>query len=290
MKILYSAGNRVGAGEQCKRILQHFTAEYKTAGFSSAIGPLTNLDWTLDFFYSELHSLPGIENLKSGKLTKELGQLLEEIKAFAPDLIISDGEPIISSLGHFLHVPLWYCSPLHLLDCVHFTQKDFFYRSFLNQGRTDMKNWPKAARTFIYSPFANLSCLQTKKAEWILPYTEPLKKELFFVQRKKILHKIFKASMFKEYMLSKWAFTTGDTNQVADILAANIPFAIAPNLKDQEAIVNGSIIRMANIGYEMGQFEITDEAVDELETAMLHDKKPNVELSGLYFHEIIKKG
>ena len=106
VKILYAAANNVGSKIQLSRFLKTMGSEHqiKVAAYKRSSPKNTNIDWTLDcllnVYKSELISLKN----------DNLNIYFEQVKAFAPDLIISDLEYFTSYIAGALNVKLWQCS------------------------------------------------------------------------------------------------------------------------------------------------------------------------------------
>ena len=109
LKILYAAGNRIGAHFQLKRFLQsiqHKNYIIKTAAFKKSLGDL-DVDYMLD-------SLLNFTNPEEISFNGNYSYYSNEIKRFAPDLIISDFEVYTSTIALELNIKLWQFSPINL--------------------------------------------------------------------------------------------------------------------------------------------------------------------------------
>ena len=104
MRIVYALSDREGARFQLTRFLEASHGfQIKSAGYSS-IGNIP-LDWTLD-------ALKSIYGYKTPVLDNEIiNSYYNQIKSFAPDLIISDLEPFTSFIANLLNIRLWQVSP-----------------------------------------------------------------------------------------------------------------------------------------------------------------------------------
>jgi len=111
-KIFYAANRHRNAAYQLDRFLYFLPKEVslRTAGYS-----LTNreVDWTLDPIR------PYNKDLNIDKGSTSFGSnyfvFRDWIKAFNPDLIISDLEPVSIFIGEDLNIPTWNYSSLNLL-------------------------------------------------------------------------------------------------------------------------------------------------------------------------------
>lgn len=328
MKILYAAGNRSSSGDQFKRIKEHLSEhEIKFAAFSSATQFIQTIDFVLDYFYSFWHDRPSYKRIvQEGFLTKELEAYAACISNFAPDLLIADQEPLTTSIAKLLEIPIWYCSPVHLIGGCPLKSKDVFYKEQSQLFRMEMTVWPKADRIFIYSPFSRLKKIPiNKEYEWVEPYSNvkySKEKDLniaFFSQREKEIYSIFNASKFEgpffshskfnsskisgysiidsEYdfliQCSKNVFCAGETSIITDALNNNSNIIICPNLNDVETTINASMMKIFGIGRELGQIELMGNlAVDELNNCLNEEFSYKIRpiQQPLYLHEIINKG
>lgn len=106
MKILYAAANYYNSKIQLARFMataspQH---EIKIAAYKKSSPQNLNIDWTLD-------ALLNIYKPDQYCLDNDnLSIYFEQIKSFAPDLIITDLEYFTSLLGFELNIPVWQCS------------------------------------------------------------------------------------------------------------------------------------------------------------------------------------
>lgn len=182
MKILYSAGNRVGSNSQLLRFLTNLPKEYtvRVAAYVKSSHSLPHVDWTLDALHhnvlsrtqaSKLKELFGrggipILNLDNTKV------LLTEITDFEPDIVICDGEPVVAHIAKTLGIKLWYCSPIHLLDGINWSRDQLRYMSKLIPTRTILSKYPEPDKIFVYSPFGDVRFrpILQEGYEWMPPY------------------------------------------------------------------------------------------------------------------------
>lgn len=266
MKILYSAGNRTGADQQLFRILPTLSDhQVKVAAHAKSSESLIHIDWTLDALYhkfeikqpQELTKLFG--HLGAPKINLSPTEILfQEVDDFGPDLIISDGEPVLAHIAQSLSIKLWYCSPLHLLDGILWNRGDLKYLSLLDATKKFLNALPPADKKFIYSPFGDL--INPPKLrngfQWIRPESNLLDnsemddQDIAIIQDKKRLTKLSKIlnclepnitlfsclclgnsfSQLKTINLDKrdkyqqyfskanWVFTTGESSYIADAI------------------------------------------------------------------------
>ena len=180
MRILYSAGKRVGADLLLSRFLNvyHSNYEVRVAAYEISSQSIDHIDWTLDAVYNKF---TGADRVKLSKLLKckdlpmmgynQAIQLMRDIDEYAPDLVICDYEPIVSNMAAVLGFELWYCSPVHLLDGLVWKSGQLRYTGLLEVTRKNLSKLPRASRTFVCSPFALVKGLVLKEGyEWLLPH------------------------------------------------------------------------------------------------------------------------
>lgn len=309
MKILYSAGNRFGAGEELRRfLLDPPGVTIKTAAYSGPSRNIAYIDWTLDALFNKedsrnpqdlvhLFGHAGIPRISVAGA--EL--LIEEISEYQPDLIICDGEPIVSHVAQTLGISLWYVSPLHLLQGVEWNFNTCHYAALLETTRKSLKRLPVSQATFILSPFGSLGKLNLKKGfNWLSPCAvssaQSLKSENIFISsndsRHSNLSKIcsYLASPVmtytpdsREYLGTKpsWYFTTGETSFIFDGIQFGAErLAIAPDLTDPETLVNAFLCQEFGLGDDLAQVELMGRyALHELEKSQNRPRIPRINLT-----------
>src|SRR5579885_504008 len=106
LKILYAASNHSGAKIKLARFMKAMEGKpyiVKVAAYKKS-SPQINIDWTLDCLlniYKPEHISLDNDNFAI---------YLEQVKYFAPDLIISDLEYFTSQVANILNITLWQCS------------------------------------------------------------------------------------------------------------------------------------------------------------------------------------
>jgi len=182
MRILYCAGNRVGANSQLFRFLASLpsTHEVKVAAFVKSSHSLIHIDWTLDSLYNNVlhrrhgrvlqsllcHPEPPLVNLKNTEV------FIKEAKDFCPDLVISDGDTVSPFVARAIGSQLWYCSPLNLLMGISWDFGVLKYKSFIAKEYKKLWRLPDPDRMLIYSPFGDVDFRPQLKTgyEWVRPY------------------------------------------------------------------------------------------------------------------------
>jgi hypothetical protein len=325
MKILYSAGNRLGAATQLARFRAALPSDYqlKIAAFSRSSECCPTIDWTLDALFHPLAPRVSVEELLghagAPKVNAALFEILvRDVDEYDPDLVICDGEAVLAHLAHSLQKPLWYCSPLHLLDGVVWDRGQLRYQARLETCRKFLKSLPPASQYWIYSPWGSAEQVPPLRENynWIQPYVitaEPnMLSKIFDLavcpdrERSSILAKILNSvseevvffnesqlhfshlkkcelnirSDYSKYVSDcKWAFLTGETSFLADVLYNAIyRVCLAPNLQDPETMLNAIMCQRCGWGWDVGQVEFMEErAADEILAAVNSPlKQPSV--------------
>lgn len=333
MKILYSAGDRVGANFQLIRFLAHNQHQIKIAAHVKSSESLSHVDWTLDALH---HTLTPKQILDVNQLFGHSGVprinleqaeiLLAEVYDFNPDLIISDGEPILAHVAQSLSIRLWYCSPLHLLDGIRWDRGQLRYTSLLDATKKILDIFPPAEKTFIYSPIGDLqNSLPLKFGyEWLSPYRSQfidqrvekkvnlavipnqkrisqLTKILNFLDDDLVLFTEFKDKFsklqicdYEQYQKNlnqcRWFFTTGETSYFADAIYNSVSrVCVAPNLQDPETLLNAIVCRCCELGDDLAQVELMDKfSLAEIEKSIHNDPK-SIKLNTVFHKTLDEK-
>ncbi len=306
MKIIYSAGNRIGANIQLARFLDNIDKtkhEVKTAAYLKSSYSLPEIYWNLNAIYKNYPTndikLYSLDNSKYK--TEVITQLLNDVADFNPDLIICDNEHIFSLIAKDMGVPLWYCSPM-LLDegIVWDSAKKINYSYFIDlEGNDRRAIFPEADKYLIYSPFCDLKKRpelysyrdddwnEICKFNWIRPYYNKVSGNIFIneIERLLKLNKTLKYIDLKEYY-----FTDGNTDNIADAIYGKKKIIVSPSVKNREAMLNAVILNKYKIGIDIGQVELMNQfCLNEIENAMSFKLK-KIELqnsNSKQLHEII---
>lgn len=178
MKILYAASNNENAKIQLLRFLRAIEGKpytVKVAAYKRS-SPNVNIDWTLDclqnIFKPDHISLDN-DNFQT---------YFDQVKYFAPDLIISDMEYFTSYIAGVLGVALWQCSSSLINFAVTDQEKynlGLFKRySFLLEKNNPLKTQRQvnvidnSNCNFVYSHLGDCESPPTLKDgfEWVRPY------------------------------------------------------------------------------------------------------------------------
>jgi len=285
MNIIYSAGNRIGANNQLLRFLENTNHNIKIAAYISSSYSIPHVDWILNAVH--INNYPFVEDLESIRNNQNVVELLlNDVFKFKPNLIISDSEHILVYIAKRLEIPVWYCSPLNLIEAINW-KKPLIYDYLFNQYKNKL---PKADKYLIYSSFCDILNPPEIKENytWIRPYyTEPTKVCIDENSRRIIFNNILRYIDLNDY-----SFTDGNTNSISNLFYHNKKIIISPNAKNLEALVNSVLIEQYKIGHNVGQIELMgNRAVDALEDFTYKECK-NIELNNsnhLQLHEYIEE-
>lgn len=305
MKIIYSAGNRIGANTQLARFLDNIDEtkhEVKTAAYLKSSYSLPAIDWNLNAIYKNTPNNIKLYSLDNDKYKTDITtQLLNDVAEFNPDLIICDNEHIFALIAKDMGVPLWYCSPMLLSEGIVWdSAKKINYSYFVDLESIDKRGiFPEADKYLIYSPFCDLKKRPELKSyrdddwneickyNWVRPYYNKVNGNVFINETSRLLelNKTIKYIDLKEYYL-----TDGNTDNVADAIYSKKKIIITPSVKNREAMLNSIVLHKYKIGIDIGQVELMDRfCLDEIENAMGFNLK-RIELqksNNKQLHEII---
>lgn len=267
MKIIYSAGNRCGANIQLKRFLENVSAnhEIKIAAYVKSSTSLKHIDWTLDSLYYNILGTKKKQKLKDlfqydvpSVNFKNASILVQEIIKFDPDLIISDGEFFVPVIAKLIKKPIYYCSPLHLLDGIKWDYGTLEYLYFFKKTLKYLKSFPKGDKYFVYSNFGDIKFRPFLKPnyEWVTPYTNNQNDKLYFSDLDR-LNKIKKICEFVD-IPNNFTLNDGDTNYLSDMFYKNINIIVSPTIGNAENLINACLVKKFNIGTDISQFELMD--------------------------------
>ena len=306
MKIIYSAGNRIGANTQLARFLDNIDKkkhQIKTAAYLKSSYSISNIDWTLNAIHKNIpKDLIKIFDIYSTRYNQDvINQLLNDVAVFNPDLIISDNEHIFAQISHEMNVPLWYCSPLLLSEGIDWDfRKKINYSYFVNLDLVNkFQIFPSAEKCLIYSPFCDLKNKPEFRVsrdddwnpicryDWVRPYFYKPNSNICIDEysRFKSLHKILKHVDLNDYY-----FTDGNTNNISDAIYNKKKILISPSLNNKESLLNAILLDRYKIGVDVAQVELMNKfSIEEIENAM-ETKLNKIQLfnsKNLQLHEMI---
>lgn len=300
MKIVYSAGNRYGADQQLYRFYNAAKQNHdiKIAAYLKSSYSLINIDWTLDALRN-FDSLPSPNSIASlfghaGAPRVDVRKteiLLNEIDKFNPDLIICDFENILSHISITLNIPLWYCSPLHLMDGVEWKRKEILLKTPFVLTLNQLQKLPPASKKLIYSPFSSLEEIFTLKEgyQFVSPYYQGWnKKEIAIIpDPTRNLERIIQAVTFPE----RFVLLSGETDYLSDALFQKYSVAISPNPTDTESMLNARVCELLDLGYNLGMIEgLKYDAVNKLEETFQNKNEPlDLYITHQKLHEMVNE-
>ncbi len=178
LKILYAAGNNLNAKIQLSRFLTAIKGKpyiVKVAAYKKS-SPNINVDWTLDCLLNMFKP----EQLS---FTNDNFQIyFDQVKYFAPDLVISDLEYFTSYIAQELDITTWQCSSSLLNFAVENQEKynlGLFKRYSFLMGKNNSLRTQQQINiidnsncNFVYSHLADIEQPPKLKSsfEWIRPY------------------------------------------------------------------------------------------------------------------------
>lgn len=178
MKILYVASNNLNARIQLARFLQAMTGtkhQIRIAAYKKSSPKNTNIDWTLDALLNIYR--PDLLSLDNDNLSI----YFDQIKSFAPDLIISDLEYFTSIIACELNINLWQCSSSLINFALtkkekyglglHKTYAHVISKDGVSSQRT-VNIIDNSNRNFVYSHFGDSTSppIINSNFEWVRPY------------------------------------------------------------------------------------------------------------------------
>jgi len=178
MKILYAASNNQNAKIQLVRFLKAMegsTHQIKVAAYKRSSPRDVNVDWTLDcllnIYKPEVLSLDN-DNLKI---------YFDQVKYYAPDLIISDLEYFTSYIASVLNITIWQCSSSLINYALTKTEKYNMgaFKYYAHSMSREIKNSQRTLNlldnsngNFVYSHFGDVADPPqlSNGFEWVRPY------------------------------------------------------------------------------------------------------------------------
>jgi len=211
IKILYAAGNYINSRIQLSRFLENINDNYKVkvAAYKKS-SPNINIDWTLDCLHNMFDGSISFDN-------EYFRLYCNQIKYFAPDIIISDLDYATTHAANLLNIPIWQCSA-SLLDYAidpHdkynvglYGDYEFLFKKTNNYYQRYEYIIGSSEKSFVSSCFCDIPNRPTltKNIQWVRPY--------FVIgdESKVCHHNIVAASTVKNNLLLK--FINGQKDSV----------------------------------------------------------------------------
>ena len=179
LKILYAASNNENAAIQLSRFIKAIDGKpfiIKIAAYKRSSPKGISIDWTLD-------CLLNIFNPEHITLDNDNFRIyLDQVKYFAPDLVISDLEYFTSFIAAELNINLWQCSSSiinfsltnkYKYDLGVFSKYAYLFNKNPVYTQRIVNIIDNSNRNFIYSHFGDIAyetCQIKENYEWIRPY------------------------------------------------------------------------------------------------------------------------
>lgn len=283
MRIIYSAGNRIGANTQLARFLDNIDKtkhQVKTAAYLKSSYSISTINWILNAIHKNIpQNLIHIHNLQSIRYNQNvISKLLNDVAEFNPNLIICDNEHILANIANEMNIPLWYCSPMLLSEGVDWTMRDKInYSYFINLDLNNKQVFPLAEKYLIYSPFCDLKNSPELKVyrdddwspiykyNWVRPYYN---KPVYNIDISEIARSLELNKILKYINLNDYYFTDGNTDSIADLIYSKKKIIVSPSLENKESLLNSIILDRYKIGVDVGQVELMNKfSLEEIENA-----------------------
>jgi hypothetical protein len=279
MKIVYSAGNHLGARYQLADFLQHSTDEIKVAAYQAAAEIVPNFHWTLDAVRKDT-----------------LATLQRDIQNFQPELVIIDNEPIVAGIAHLLQIPIIYCSPLHLLNGLRWYREKYTRASLVESYRKILNKFPAGMLNMISAPYADINLVSVPGYEWITPYYKKMSPhtsgmvaivvEKNRAETLKTLLSGFDCHFCQRqdavYEQAEIIVSDGNTSVVTDAMANQRKLILIPHGQDVEAALHAKMLRQLKFTIDLGQLEFMEklcrneleETIERLDLTSIHAEFP----------------
>ncbi len=178
IKIVYAAGNSLNSKIQLKRFLnaiKNKNYRIKVAAYKKSSPVNTNIDWTLDAL---------LDFRKPSRFTFDSDNFqtfYDQVKAFSPDLIISDLEHFSSYIANQLGCILWQYSSIYIYHALerHYKEAMAFKRHY-REAMTAEPNYEQTIKNLILNSDKNYICSHfgdvpnppqiASNFEWVRPY------------------------------------------------------------------------------------------------------------------------
>jgi len=235
LKILYAASNNPSSKIQLSRFMWEISKtdhKVRVAAYRKSSPPI-NIDWTLD-------CLTNIFNPTYISLDNEnLVIYYDQVKRYAPDLIITDLEYFTSYIAQLLNIPIWQCGSSLINFALNHEQKynvglfKKYYYVFHNRPieyQRAINMLYNADRKFVYSHFCDTETppILDEKFEWVRPY---------FVQGKQSMlcqHNIVGGMMNNNYKILDFLKNNNDCIAFSDFPFEEYGDVLMKSLDNQE--------------------------------------------------------
>ena len=285
MKILYCLADRNSSILTAKQALPHLQKhEVRFLGFSNQRKKI-NLSWCGDLFLApngEAESylkkrlnITGVCRLPHITEAK-FNLLLETIKIYNPDIILSDANNLGNLIGHFGNIKTLDFSGMNaynylLYDTNFYNGYLYYYYRSLNQFRP--------ANVAAYSPFYVLNNAFKDDLVWIKPYginAPDTNEEISHISNRPRLNQWFK-DLNVPYGIGERIFASAETENIAQALELNKKLYLMPDFSDIETVCNTAILLIYYFTVNIGQTELMKKHGLNLIINLMNKSYPNID-------------
>jgi len=235
-KILFAGNKFIGSNLRISRLIND-NINYKILSYYKYSDSLKKIDWNLQAL--EPSAINFFNNKHAPKCNKYyIELLLDEINSWAPNLIISDLEPISAYIAKSLNIPLWYVSPLVSLYDNHLKLP-----GYLKLFQNKIKKYPKANKYIIYYPiiisnnFDHVITKYEKCDQNVLTNSYKIKQKL---------------NNLLSIINNDFVLTSGETDFISDTLFNNRKNYIMSKNHDLESMFNCYILDRIGVAIHIG--------------------------------------
>lgn len=285
MKILYCLSERNSSILTAKQVLPHLDKhEVKFLGFSSQRSKI-NLSWCGDLFYATFGikesffkkqlNISGICRLPHITENK-FNLLLETIRIYNPDIILSDNNNLGNLIGHFGNIKTLDFSGMNAYNQLEQITK--FYNGYLYYYFRNLNQF-RPKNIAVYSPFYLLNNIFDKNTIWIKPYginAIDTKQDVSYLTLRPKLIEWFK-KLDIPYGLGERMFVSGETEYLYQAMLNNKKLYLMPDFSDIETICNTSILISFYFSVNIGQTELMKRHGLNLLINLINKNYPNID-------------
>jgi hypothetical protein len=185
MRILLGLNNQLNSNIFGSRFLKNSpkTFEFKILGYYKNHHFLENIDYVIDGlkgnqnYFSEFGFRETYPKIGTKLHSTRMKYVLNDLKDWKPDVVVSDFEIISARLSVLLDVPLYYCNSI-------FSLHSFMFGFIFSEQKKLYPKYPYSDHMLVYSPLCNMQKIKTLKNgyQWVQPYTEDeIKEENFYI-------------------------------------------------------------------------------------------------------------
>lgn len=285
MKILYCLADRNSSILTAKQALPHLHKhEVRFFGFSNQRKKL-NLSWCGDLFYApngtnesyfkKQLNISGICRLPHLTESK-FNLLLETVKIYNPDLILSDNNNLGNLIGHFGNIKTLDFSGMNAYNSLNYETR--FYNGYLYYYFRNLNQF-RPTNIAAYSPFYVLNNAFKEDLVWIKPYgiNAPItNQEISHISNRAILNKWFK-ELNVPYGIGDRMFVSAETENITQAVELNKKLYLMPDFSDIETVCNTAILLLYYFAVNIGQTELMKKHGLNLIINLMNKSYPNID-------------